>query len=1067
MRKYGTFFLIVLLLTSLVFAQSRVRLATLEQAGATSNQGILWSGTKWQPTTITSLIVGLGNVDNTSDANKPVSTAMSSALALKSDLASPTFTGNPRAPTQSAGTNDTTIGTTAYTTAAVATLNTFIGNQIVTSNGRISNLEGSSVITRVSESAFSSETAMGSLGTGLVVNTTSTGVPVIYAGTSCTNQFPRSLNASGVATCATVALGTDVSGILPSASFPALTGDVTTSSGAVATVIAANAVTNAKAAQMATNTIKGNNTGSTANALDLTTTQVSAMLNVFSSSLQGLVPASGGGTTNFLRADGTWAAPVGGTGTVTSVSVASANGFAGTVATPSTTPAITLTTSATGVLKGSSGALVAATSGADYAPGTSSNATGLVLSTTSTGALTAYGGTSVCTNGFIRSLNASAAATCATVALGTDVSGTLPTASLPAVAVRTDTGNTYSTGAQSFAAATSLTVPSSAGAAPTASGTVAYDSTSNTWEVGTGGSNKTLATTDTNFPESQITNLTTDLASKLTATITSPGTGNVIRYNGSIWVNAILAAADITGLATVATSGSATDLTTGTLNNARLPTSPSFSGNLSTNGLVRQLLAVTSAAGTTTLTNASPSSITVSGSSVQTIQLPDATTLQVGQMYRVLSANSQIVTVNNGAGGTVYAQGFGTTNEFTLANNSTVAGTWYGNYPGTFTSSGKMMTISNTMTLQATDGSVINFGAGGSFGLGAYSTKIDQAEASVASAATTDIGAASSWTQLITGTTTITSFGTVAAGQLRFLRFAGVLTLTHNATSLILPTAANITTAANDSLTALSLGSGNWLVYEYARANGASLKTVSLTTDVSGTLQAAQFPAMTGQVTSSVGSLATTIATNTVSNTNLAQAPTLTLKGNNTASTANEADLTVAQVQAMVTPLLSKSTTAASAAINTTATYVSPTTFSIPANTLAVGDSFKITLYGTNTSSAAVSNTWTPRMGSAGTTADTALTVLQITSATTGTSVPFQIIIYFSVRAIGASGSVFSYATMLNQNASGISPTTETINTGAATTVNTTGTLILGCSFQAAATTSTTTFQHVVVEKIR
>jgi len=70
--------------------------------------------------------------------------------------------------------------------------------------------------------------------------------------------------------------------------------------------IADNAVTNAKLAQMATLTIKGNNTGSTANPIDLTATQVTAMLNLFSSSLQGLTPASGGGTTNFLRADGTW-----------------------------------------------------------------------------------------------------------------------------------------------------------------------------------------------------------------------------------------------------------------------------------------------------------------------------------------------------------------------------------------------------------------------------------------------------------------------------------------------------------------------------------------------------------------------------------------------------------------------------------------------------------------------------------------------------------------------------------------------------------------------------------------
>lgn len=42
---------------------------------------------------VTKGMVGLGNVDNTSDANKPVSTAQQTALDLKAALASPTFTG--------------------------------------------------------------------------------------------------------------------------------------------------------------------------------------------------------------------------------------------------------------------------------------------------------------------------------------------------------------------------------------------------------------------------------------------------------------------------------------------------------------------------------------------------------------------------------------------------------------------------------------------------------------------------------------------------------------------------------------------------------------------------------------------------------------------------------------------------------------------------------------------------------------------------------------------------------------------------------------------------------------
>lgn len=55
-----------------------------------------------------------------------------------------------------------------------------------------------------------------------------------------------------------------------------------------------------------------------------------------------------------------------GSGTVTSVSVVSANGFAGTVANSTTTPAITLTTSITGLLKGNGTAMSAATANTDY-----------------------------------------------------------------------------------------------------------------------------------------------------------------------------------------------------------------------------------------------------------------------------------------------------------------------------------------------------------------------------------------------------------------------------------------------------------------------------------------------------------------------------------------------------------------------------------------------------------------------------------------------------------------------------------------------------------------------------
>ena len=106
-----------------------------------------------------------------------------------------------------------------------------------------------------------------------------------------------------------------------------------------------------------------------------------------------------------------------------------------------------------------------------------------------------------------------------------------------------------------------------------------------------------------------------------------------------------------------------------------------------------------------------------------------------------------------------------------------------------------------------------------------------QAFVDVASATTTDIGAATSHNVRITGTTTITGLGTVASGLRRKVRFAAALTLTHNGTSLILPGTANITTAANDSGEFISLGSGNWLCLNYKKADGTAVVSITLETE--------------------------------------------------------------------------------------------------------------------------------------------------------------------------------------------------------------------------------------------
>jgi hypothetical protein len=80
------------------------------------------------------------------------------------------------------------------------------------------------------------------------------------------------------------------------------------------------------------------------------------------------LPGTDGTTGQALVTDGSGALSFSsvGSGTVTTVSVVSANGLAGSVANASTTPAITLSTSITGVLKGNGTAISAASAGTDY-----------------------------------------------------------------------------------------------------------------------------------------------------------------------------------------------------------------------------------------------------------------------------------------------------------------------------------------------------------------------------------------------------------------------------------------------------------------------------------------------------------------------------------------------------------------------------------------------------------------------------------------------------------------------------------------------------------------------------
>ena len=205
---------------------------------------------------------------------------------------------------------------------------------------------------------------------------------------------------------------------------------------------------------------------------------------------------------------------------------------------------------------------------------------------------------------------------------------------------------------------------------------------------------------------------------------------------------------------------------------------------------------------------------------------PGITAYSVGQMFsfKAASTNTGAVTVNvNGVGAGAVTWPDGTA----LGAGDIVANGMY---------EIEVQAATPVFHLQTTAKPPVTRGGGTMTGtLTMSGAAINEAKgADIASATTTDIGAATGNYVDVTGTTTITGLGTVQAGTERTVRFTGILTLTHNGTSLILPTGANITTAAGDVAAFRSLGSGNWICTEYTRANGLALGAMPTFSNVLG-----------------------------------------------------------------------------------------------------------------------------------------------------------------------------------------------------------------------------------------
>lgn len=327
---------------------------------------------------ITKSMVGLGNVDNTSDAAKPVSTAQQTALDLKANLASPTFTGTV------GGITSAMVGLGNVDNTSDATKN---AASVTLTNKALSDTTTTIVNAADATKKIAFSAANVTTGTTLTIRplmTTSRtlSIPDITANDSLvTNTAYATLYNKDFGDDSTTFIDSSLSGswlkfnVEGTGAFPMTLKTVHTAN---RTLTLPNA-TDTLVGKATTDALTNKSFSDSVTIAEVATpaTPDAGFGKIYFKADGKCYALNDAGTETDLQAT---AAP--GSGTVSSVSVVSANGFAGTVATETTTPAITVSTSITGILKGNGTAISAAVAG-DF-PTLNQSTTGTAANATNT-----------------------------------------------------------------------------------------------------------------------------------------------------------------------------------------------------------------------------------------------------------------------------------------------------------------------------------------------------------------------------------------------------------------------------------------------------------------------------------------------------------------------------------------------------------------------------------------------------------------------------------------------------------------------------------------------------------
>lgn len=397
-----------------------------------------------------------------------------------------------------------------------------------------------------------------------------------------------------------------------------------------------------------------------------------------------------------------------GSGTVTSVSVVTANGFSGTVATATTTPAITLATTVTGIIKGNGTAITAAVSNTDYqAP--------ISLTTTGSSGAATFDGTTL----NIPQYTGAGGGTVVSVASADgSVTVTDPSSTVDLAVVKSPILSTARTiGGVSFNGSANITVATATGGFAVSGGDLAVGSNNLTitGSVGSTGSRSLKGW----FTDLQVTNAIAGSVTGNAATATALATGRTISISGDMTYAS--PAFDGTGNVTAAGTLATVNSNVGSFTNVSITVNAKGLVTAASNGTT----AVTSVAGTS-------NRITVTGT---TSAVVDIAATYVGQASITTVGTVATGTWNGTLVGPTYG-GTGINNgssTLTIAGNVTHAGSFTqsftatGNTAITLPTTGMLATLagSEALTNKSVNGVTLTTGGGTTTFLnanGSYST---------------------------------------------------------------------------------------------------------------------------------------------------------------------------------------------------------------------------------------------------------------------------------------------------------------------------------------------------------